>query len=166
MRWGSSLVILEAKPKNESMFDLPIPTDGAKLRSMAGAMIYIRVSTKATQWGLTNRRCQPLSLQAIGMLAISVTGRTRRMSSQVLPSRSSFRTEDASALRSNATARHPSPAFMSEGWWTYASTVGNLSAAGSGTWTSFDVLLNPERPQGIGIARPQRRHHTRNTKSP
>ena len=28
------------------MFDLPIPTDGAKLRSMVGAIIYIRVSTK------------------------------------------------------------------------------------------------------------------------
>src|SRR5687767_9786186 len=28
------------------MFDLPIPNDGAKLRSMVGAIIYIRVSTK------------------------------------------------------------------------------------------------------------------------
>jgi DNA invertase Pin-like site-specific DNA recombinase len=28
------------------MFDLPIPTDGVKLRSMVGAIIYIRVSTK------------------------------------------------------------------------------------------------------------------------
>ena len=44
-------MILEAKPKNESMFDLPIPTDGAKLRSMAGAMIYIRVSTKGDAMG-------------------------------------------------------------------------------------------------------------------
>ena len=40
--------------------------------------------------------------------------------SRGLPSRSSFadRKGPASASLCDATARHPSPAFMSEGWWT------------------------------------------------
>jgi len=38
----SSPEILKAEP----MFDLPLQNDGARLRSMVGAVIYIRVSTK------------------------------------------------------------------------------------------------------------------------
>src|SRR5687767_11463946 len=42
----SSPEILKAEPHFLRMIDLPTPTDGAKLRSMVGAIIYIRVSTK------------------------------------------------------------------------------------------------------------------------
>ena len=43
---SSSPLILEADSQLRNMFDLPTPADDAKLPSMVGAIIYIRVSTK------------------------------------------------------------------------------------------------------------------------
>ena len=50
------------------MFDLPMQGDGAKLQSMVGAIIYIRVSTKEQTENLAvgvNRNDQQLSSRGI-----------------------------------------------------------------------------------------------------
>ena len=56
--------------------------------------------------------------QTVGVQVLAVSARILRLSETFLVYRAEARSQTGSARLRVATARHPSPAFMSEGWWT------------------------------------------------
>jgi hypothetical protein len=57
--------------------------------------------------------------------------------------------EEVRLRPSGASSRQPSPAFMSEGWWTRTAPVGTKSKNGSASWMRFAVRRDAVVPSQI-----------------